>query len=81
MVHILRCYRHARKRPKIRSRGNLQRYNVEAPFERIEFDILGRFPGLSDDNRNILVMDYFTERPKDYPLPDQEAMTAAEALL
>ncbi|GBM60749.1 hypothetical protein AVEN_147999-1 [Araneus ventricosus] len=82
MVPILRCNRHARKGPKRRIRGNLQRNNVGAPIERIAFDILRPLTRISDGNRNILViMDYFTKWPADYPIPDQEAMTVAEALL
>ncbi|GBN24594.1 Retrovirus-related Pol polyprotein from transposon 297, partial [Araneus ventricosus] len=34
----------ARKGPKTRTKGHLQRYNVGAPFERMALDILGPFP-------------------------------------
>ncbi|GBN01476.1 hypothetical protein AVEN_209205-1, partial [Araneus ventricosus] len=34
----------ARKGPKTRTKGRLQRYNVGAPFERMALDILGPFP-------------------------------------
>ncbi|GFX41294.1 retrovirus-related Pol polyprotein from transposon 412 [Trichonephila clavipes] len=68
----------SRKGPRKRTRGRLQLYNVEAPFERIAFDILGLLPRLSDGNNNILVvMDYFTKWPEAYPIPDQEASTVA----
>lgn len=72
----------ARKGPKTRCRGKLQRYNVGAPFERIAFDILGPLPRSNDGNKYILVvMDYFTKWPEAYPIPDQEATTVAEVLL
>ena len=72
----------ARKGPKIRSRGRLQRYNVGAPFERIALDILGPLPRTTDGNKYILVvMDYFTKWPEAYSIPDQEATTVAEILL
>ncbi|GFT19863.1 retrovirus-related Pol polyprotein from transposon 412 [Trichonephila clavipes] len=71
----------ARKNPRKQTRGRLQLYNVEAPFERISFDILGPLPRSSDDNNNVLVvMDYFTKWPEVYPNSDQEASTVAEVL-
>ncbi|GFX38328.1 retrovirus-related Pol polyprotein from transposon 412 [Trichonephila clavipes] len=72
----------ARKGPIKRTRRRLQLYNVEAPFERIAFDILGPFPRSSDGNNNILVvMEYFTKWPEAYPIPDQKASTASEVLV
>ncbi|GFX59294.1 hypothetical protein TNCV_4217101 [Trichonephila clavipes] len=72
----------ARKGPKIRSRGKLHRYNVGAPFERIAFDILGPLPRTVSGNKYLLVvMDYFTKWPEVYPIPDQEALTVAEAVV
>ncbi|GFW76646.1 hypothetical protein TNCV_4943631 [Trichonephila clavipes] len=72
----------ARKGPKIRSRGELHRYNVGAPFERIAFDILGPLPRTASGNKYLLVvMDYFTKWPEVYPIPDQEAPTVAEAVV
>ncbi|GFT01993.1 retrovirus-related Pol polyprotein from transposon 412 [Trichonephila clavipes] len=71
-----------RKGPRKRTRGRPQLYNVEAPFERIAFDILGPFPRSSDGNNNILVvMDYCTKWPEAYPIPDQEASTVADVLV
>ncbi|GBN71661.1 hypothetical protein AVEN_60420-1 [Araneus ventricosus] len=40
-----------RKGPKTRTKGSLQRYNVEAPFERTALDILGTFPVTTKGNR------------------------------
>ncbi|GFW40159.1 retrovirus-related Pol polyprotein from transposon 412 [Trichonephila clavipes] len=72
----------ARKDPKKCTRRRLQLYNVGALFERIAFDILGPLPRSSDGNNTILVvMDYFTKWPEVYPVSDQEASTAAEALV
>ncbi|GBM39276.1 Transposon Ty3-I Gag-Pol polyprotein [Araneus ventricosus] len=72
----------ARKGPKTRTKGRLQRYNVGAPFERIALDILGPFPVTTKGNRYVLVlMDYFTKWPEAIPIPDQEASTVAEELV
>ncbi|GBN05495.1 Retrovirus-related Pol polyprotein from transposon 297 [Araneus ventricosus] len=52
----------ARKGPKTRTKGRLQRYNVGAPFERMALDILGPLPVTTKGNRYVLVlMDYFTK--------------------
>ncbi|GFX93934.1 uncharacterized protein TNCV_3412971 [Trichonephila clavipes] len=73
-----KCNR-VKESPRKRTRGRLQLYNVVAPFERIDFDILGPLPRPSDGNNNILVvMDYFTKWPEAYPISDQEASTVAE---
>ncbi|GBN68852.1 Retrovirus-related Pol polyprotein from transposon 412, partial [Araneus ventricosus] len=72
----------ARKGPKTRSKGRLQRYNVGAPFERMALDILGPLPVTTKGNRYALVlMDYFTKWPEAIPIPDQEASTVAEELV
>ncbi|GBM48452.1 Transposon Ty3-I Gag-Pol polyprotein [Araneus ventricosus] len=72
----------ARKGPKTRTKGQLQRHNVGAPFERMALDILGPFPVTTKGNRYVLVlMDYFTKWPEAIPIPDQEASTVAEELV
>ncbi|GBM94250.1 Transposon Ty3-I Gag-Pol polyprotein, partial [Araneus ventricosus] len=72
----------ARKGPKTRTKGRLQRYNVGAPFERMALDILGPFPVTTKGNRYVLVlMDYFTKWPEAIPIPDQEASIVAEELV
>lgn len=72
----------ARKGPKIRTRGRLQRYNVGVPFERIALDILGPLPRTSNGNKYLLViMDYFSKWPEVVPTSDQEATTVAGALV
>ncbi|KAF8774693.1 Gypsy retrotransposon integrase-like protein 1 [Argiope bruennichi] len=72
----------ARKGPKTRTKGHLQRYNVGAPFERMALDILGPFPVTANDNLYVLVlMDYFMKWPVAIPIPDQGASTVAEELV
>ncbi|GBL81222.1 Transposon Ty3-I Gag-Pol polyprotein [Araneus ventricosus] len=72
----------ARKGPKTRTKGRLQRYNVGAPFKRMALDILGPLPVTTKGNRYVLVlMDYFTKWPEAIPIPDQEASTVAEELV
>ncbi|GBO24874.1 hypothetical protein AVEN_70221-1 [Araneus ventricosus] len=46
----------ARKGPKTRTKGCLQRYNVGAPFERMALDILRPFPVTTKGNRYVLVL-------------------------
>ncbi|KAF8788373.1 Retrovirus-related Pol polyprotein like [Argiope bruennichi] len=51
-----------RKGLKTRTIGELQKYNVGAPFERIALDVLVPLPRTADGNRYILVvMDYFSK--------------------
>ncbi|GFY19269.1 retrovirus-related Pol polyprotein from transposon 412 [Trichonephila clavipes] len=72
----------ARKVPRKHTRGRLQLHNVEAPFERIVFDIQGQLQRSSDGTHNILVvMDYLTMWPETYPIPNQNAQTVAEVLV
>ncbi|KAF8766552.1 Gypsy retrotransposon integrase-like protein 1 [Argiope bruennichi] len=64
----------ARKGPKTRTKGRLQRYNVGAPFERMALDILGPFPVTANGNRYVLVLtDYFMKWLVAIPIPDQGA--------
>ncbi|GBM15576.1 hypothetical protein AVEN_95224-1 [Araneus ventricosus] len=42
----------ARKGPKTRTKGHLQRYNVDAPSERMALDTLGPFPITTKGNRS-----------------------------
>ncbi|GBM26372.1 Retrovirus-related Pol polyprotein from transposon 412 [Araneus ventricosus] len=58
----------ARKGPKKRTKSRLQRYNVGAPFERMDSDILGPLPVMAKGNRYVLVlMDNFTKWSKAIP--------------
>lgn len=55
----------SRKGSNTRGRGNLQIYNVGAPFERIALDILGPLPMTTAGNKYVLVIsDYFTKWPE-----------------
>ncbi|MCQ7131118.1 DDE-type integrase/transposase/recombinase [Salmonella enterica] len=72
----------ARKGPRVKGRGPLQKYNVGAPFERMAVDILGPLPTTERGNRYLLVaQDYFTKWPEVIPVPNQEAVTVAGALV
>ncbi|GBM72691.1 hypothetical protein AVEN_213185-1 [Araneus ventricosus] len=72
----------AQKGPKTKTKGHLQRFNVDAPFERMALDILGPFPVSTKGNRYVLVlMDCFTKWPEAIPIPDQVALTVAEELV
>jgi hypothetical protein len=65
-----------------RIRGQMQQYNVGAPFERIAIDVVGPFPRSGQENRYLLIaMDYFTKWPEMYVIPNQEASTIAETLV
>ncbi|KAI5753631.1 hypothetical protein M8J77_001985 [Diaphorina citri] len=70
------------KGPRTRSRGELQKYVVGAPFERIAMDVAGPFPETNNGNRYILViMDYFSKWPEAFAIPNQEATTVADCLI
>jgi transposase InsO family protein len=60
----------------------MHQYNVGAPFERVAIDIAGPFPQSDRGNRYLLIaIDYFTKWPEVYPIPNQEALTVADALV
>jgi hypothetical protein len=72
----------ASRGPLTRDRGHMHQYNFGAPFERIVIDVAGPFPGSDQGNRYLLiVMDYFTNWPEVYAIPNQDASTVAEALV
>uniref|UniRef100_A0A3P9J3I3 Gypsy retrotransposon integrase-like protein 1 n=1 Tax=Oryzias latipes TaxID=8090 RepID=A0A3P9J3I3_ORYLA len=72
----------AHKGPPDRSRAELQQLAAGAPMERVAVDIMGPFPRTNRGNRFVLVaMDYFTKWPEAYAIPDQEAVTVADALV
>lgn len=72
----------AHKGPPDQSRAQLQQQLVGAPMERVAVDVMGPFPRTDRGNRYVLVaMDYFTKWPEAYAIPDQEAVTVADALV
>ncbi len=72
----------SRKGPHKLKHGPAQMYLSGAPMERVAIDILGPLPETEQGNRYLLVaMDYFTKWPEVYPLPNQEAITVARALI
>lgn len=51
-------------------------------MERVSVDIMGPFSPTEKGNRYVLVaMNYFTKWPEAYAIPDQEAVTFADALV
>ena len=72
----------SRKGPNRRQTGPMQLYQVGAPMERVAVDVVGPLPVTDSGNRYLLVaMDYFTKWPEVYALPNQEAITVAQALV
>jgi hypothetical protein len=60
----------------------MYQYNVGAPFERIAINVAGPFPRSNQGNHYLLMaMDYFTKWPEAYAIPNQKALTVAEALV
>lgn len=55
---------------------------VGSPFERVGIDLVGPFPKTEKENRYMLVVfDYISKWPDEYALPNQEALTVANALV
>lgn len=72
----------SRKGPSGKGKSPLQVYNVGAPFERIQVDILGPLPVSQSGNKYLLVVvDCFTKWPEALPLKNKRAITIAEALV
>ena len=72
----------AKKGPQSAPQAPLQIVSVGAPMERVAMDIAGPFPVSASGNRYVLVViDYFTKWPEVFPLPNQEAVTVAHALV
>ncbi len=60
----------------------MQSYNVGAPMERMVLDVIGPPPLSARGNKYLLIVtDYFTKWPEAFPIPNQETVTIAKALV
>jgi len=72
----------AKRGPTGKGKSPLQIYNVGAPFERIQMDILGPLPLTILGNKYLLVVvDCFTKWVEAFPLKNIRARTVAEVFL
>ena len=72
----------SKKGPPGKGKSPLQIYNVGAPFERLQMDILGPLPKTSSGNRYLLVIvDCFTKWVEAFPLKNSRARTIAEVFV
>ncbi|GAB1869457.1 RNA-directed DNA polymerase [Camponotus japonicus] len=72
----------SKKGPFGKGKSPLQLYNVEAPLDRIQMDILGPFPLTKAGNKYLLVMvDCFTKWVEAFPIKNIRAKTVAEAFV
>ena len=70
------------KMPSKTVRAPLGKMSTGAPWDRLEFGILGPFPESNRGNNYILVItDHFSKWVEIFALPDQTAVTCAEVLL
>jgi transposase InsO family protein len=68
--------------PSGKGKSPLQIFNIEAPFERVQVDILGPLPLTLEGNRYLLVIvDCFTKWIEAFPLRNIRAKTVAETFV
>ncbi|XP_036143377.1 protein NYNRIN-like [Monomorium pharaonis] len=68
--------------PLGKGKSPMEIYNVGAPFERIQVDILGPLPTSSSENKYLLVVvDCFSKWPEAVPLKNKRANTVARSLV
>jgi predicted aspartyl protease len=71
-----------RKGPHVKPKLPSKKYLSSQPFERLSMDITGPLNVTARGNKYILVVsDYFTKWCEAIPLPDQQAITIADALV
>lgn len=72
----------ARKHPKHKGKAPMGSFVTGAPMDRIQMDIMGRFPTTEGNNQYILVIqDQFSKWVEAYPLPNQTAATIADIVV
>jgi len=72
----------AKRGPSEKGKSPLQIYNVGAPFERVQMDILGPLPLSVSGNKYLLVVvDCFSKWVEAFPLKNIRAKTVAETFL
>lgn len=70
------------KKPNIKPRAALGEYHAGYPLHRVHFDILGPLPVTKQGNKYILmIIDQFTKWLEIVPIPNQNSITIAKAMV